>query len=49
MSSQMVVYGPVMSRHGILMLTSENVRVLGGEVENLTLTNIPSAVLQEAM
>lgn len=55
LSSQMkpgckvLVKGSVLCRRGILMLTAENVAILGGEVDTLVETNTPVNSLKQAM
>lgn len=46
---QVVVQGAVKCRRGVLMLTADNLQVLGGEVDSLVEANTPVAVLQRAM
>lgn len=46
---QVLVKGSVLCRRGILMLTADNVTVLGGEVDALVETNTPVNSLKQAM
>lgn len=46
---QVLVKGSVLCRRGILMLTADNVTVLGGEVDALAETNTPVNSLKQAM
>lgn len=46
---QVLVKGSVQCRRGILMLTADNVTVLGGEVDALVETNTPVNSLKQAM
>ncbi|KAK7108077.1 hypothetical protein V1264_015877 [Littorina saxatilis] len=46
---KVVVQGAVKCRRGVLMLTADNLQVLGGEVDSLVEANTPVAVLQRAM
>ena len=46
---QIKLTGPVECRLGMLLLTSPNVTVLGGEVESLMTTNNQKCVLSHAM
>lgn len=46
---KVLVKGSVLCRRGILMLTAENVTVLGGEVDVLVETNTPVSSLKQAM
>lgn len=48
-SPQVLVKGSVLCRRGILMLTADNVTVLGGEVDALVETNTPVNSLKQAM
>ena len=48
-SLQVVVHGQVTCRRGVLMLTGDNLQVLGGEVDSLVEANPPVAVLERAM
>lgn len=42
---QILISGNITSRHGVLLLTRENMTVLGGEVESLLITNALENVL----
>lgn len=46
---QVLVKGSVLCCRGILMLTADNVTVLGGEVDALVETNTPVNSLKQAM
>ena len=46
---QVVVHGQITCRRGVLMLTADNLQVLGGEVDSLIEANTPVAVLERAM
>lgn len=46
---QVLVKGSVLCRRGILMLTADNVTVLGGEVDAFVETNTPVNSLKQAM
>ena len=46
---QIKLTGPVECRLGMLLLTSPNVTVLGGEVESLMTTNNQKCVLSRVM
>lgn len=46
---QVLVKGSVLCRRRILMLTADNVTVLGGEVDALVETNTPVNSLKQAM
>ncbi|XP_062592864.1 recQ-mediated genome instability protein 1-like [Saccostrea cucullata] len=46
---KILVRGRVRCRRGILMLTSDNVTVLGGEVDSLVESNTPQSVLKQEM
>ena len=48
-SLQIKLTGPVECRLGMLLLTSPNITVLGGEVDNLMATNNQKSVLLRAM
>ncbi|XP_062591126.1 recQ-mediated genome instability protein 1-like, partial [Saccostrea cucullata] len=45
---KILVKGRVRCRRGILMLTADNVTVLGGEVDSLVESNTPQSVLKQA-
>ena len=45
----MQIRGPVLCRLGVLMLKKDNVRILGGEVEELVTENSPQLLLQRAL
>ncbi|KAH9525118.1 hypothetical protein Btru_000356 [Bulinus truncatus] len=47
--SKILLRGPLKCRNGIILLTSENVQVLGGEVETTEVDNKPEEVLRKAM
>ena len=46
---QIKLNGPVESRLGMLLLTSQNITVLGGEVEHLADTNSQKRILSRIM
>ncbi|XP_076445146.1 uncharacterized protein LOC143283032 [Babylonia areolata] len=46
---KVVIHGQVKCRRGVLMLTADNVQVLGGEVDSLMEANTPVSVLEQAM
>lgn len=46
---QIVVIGPVEYRKGVLLLKSNSVRFIGGEVEHLLIKNAPLNVLCRAL
>ncbi|GFT26895.1 recQ-mediated genome instability protein 1, partial [Nephila pilipes] len=47
--TKVLIQGPIDCRLGVLLLTSEKIRILGGEVENKLITFSRKAILREAL